>query len=258
MLLYRRGRPVLFFAFVGVFLVSSFAFAQDFDSLPRVEKKRPNSLKPGAWALQFQFSDNFRSFSGLQGFGVSVKYHFSRTNALRFGVGGSLSTSNFDHDARSFQADTVRQKRIGGSKGDGQSVDFAAQYVIYVAPQADVTFFFGSGPLVRFAHSEYDNEDSFSYGTSNGTRYYSSEEDRWNVGLSALSGAEWFATESISLHAEYGLSLEYQSASRVSKGIENSFDPYYGVRSFSYEAETSGHSVRFNLATVKFGLSVYF
>src|SRR3972149_5445120 len=128
MLLYRRGRPVLFFAFVGVFLVSSFAFARDFDSLPPVEKKRPNSLKPGAWALQFQISDNFRSFSGLQGFGVSVKYHFSRTNALRFGVGGGLSTSDFDDNFRSFQADTVRQRGVRDSEGDGENVDFAAQY----------------------------------------------------------------------------------------------------------------------------------
>ncbi len=258
MLPYRTGRPVLFLAFAGIFLISFPAFAQNSDSLPSIEKKRPNSLKPGTWALQFQISDNFRSFSGLQGFGVSVKHHFSRTNALRFGIGGSLSTSDFDDDARSFQADTVRQKRIGGSEGDAQSVDFAAQYVIYVAPQADVTFFFGSGPLVRFSHSKYDEVDGFSYGTTTGTRSYLTDEDRWTIGLAALSGAEWFATKSISLHAEYGLSLEYQSANRVSEGIENSYDPYYGARTYSYEAESSGHSVRFNLATVKLGLSVYF
>jgi hypothetical protein len=254
----RMGRPVLFLAFAGVFLLSPLTFAQNTDSLPSIEKKRPNSLKPGAWALQFQIIDNFRSFSGLQGFGVSVKYHFSRTNALRLGVGGSLSNSDSDADGRSFQADTVRQKTIGGNEGDTKGVDFAAQYVIYVAPLADVTFFFGSGPLVHFSQSVYDQEDGFSYGTTTGTRSYWTDDDRWTIGLSALSGAEWFATKSISLHAEYDLSLEYQSTKRVSKGIESSYDSYYGARTYSYESESSGHSTRFNLATVKFGLSVYF
>ncbi len=257
MLLYRRGRPVLFFAFVGVFLVSSLAFAQDSDSLRRVEKKRPNSLKPGAWALQFQISDNFRSFSGLQGFGVSVKYHFSRTNALRFGVGGGLSTSDFDDNFRSFQADTVRQRGVRDSEGDGENVDFAAQYVFYTSPGADVNFFFGTGPLIRFAHNQSVNQDNVSYGSSFGVRNYTRDETRWNVGASGIFGAEWFAIKSISFHAEYGVSLEYQSSDYSSKGTDTVTD-ISGTRVYSFESESSGSSIRFNLAIVKFGLSVYF
>ncbi|HLG93352.1 MAG TPA: hypothetical protein VI546_00785 [candidate division Zixibacteria bacterium] len=222
-----------------------------------IEKKRPNSLKPGAWALQFQISDNFRSFSGLQGFGVSVKHHFSRTKAIRFGIGGGLSTSDFDDNRRSFQADTVRQRGVAVGEGDGESVDLAAQYVFYTSPDAEVNFFFGTGPLVRFAHNQSLNLDNASYGSTYSVRNYTRDETRWNIGASSIFGAEWFAIKSISLHAEYGVSLEYQSSNYSSTGTDTVTD-ISGTRVYSYESESSGSSIRFNLATVKFGLSVYF
>lgn len=253
----RMSRLVLLFMFSGVFIFLPAAFAQPVDSLPPIEKKRPNSLKPGAWALQFQISDNFRSFSGLQGFGVSVKYHFSRTKALRFGVGGSLSSSDFDVSSRSLQADTIRQKGLRNSDMDGQSVDFAAQYVFYTAPDADVNFLFGLGPLVRYARNQWESVDNASYGNAVGVRNSTQKETMWNIGASGLFGAEWFAIKSISLHVEYGVSLEYQSRDFSSKGTDTITD-FSGTRTYSFEGEGSGGAVRLNLASVKFGLSVYF
>lgn len=255
---FRMGRPVFFLGFLGIFLISSPAFPQVSDSTPKTESQRPNSLKPGAWALQFQISDQFRSFSGLQGFGLSLKYHFTRAGALRFGVGLGLSTSDFDETSRRFLADTVRGKGAGTAEGDIQSVDFAAQYVLYVTLGREINLFLGTGPLVRYAHSRREGTDNSSSFGSTGWRNYIRKETQWNVGASGLFGAEWFANKSISLHAEYGISLTYQSQEFTGNGIETSSDPYRGTQTYSFEVKDNSHSLSFSLANVKFGLSVYF
>ncbi|MGH8005159.1 MAG: hypothetical protein ACRECJ_10610 [Limisphaerales bacterium] len=252
MLPHRTGRPVLFLAFAGIFLISSLTFAQNSDSLPPIEKKRPNSLKPGAWALQFQVADIF-SIRGFQGFGVSLKHHFSKSRAILFGAGSGLLTSDLDYSDKYFQADTMLQSVERGLESDRVSIDFSAQYIGYFSSESDVNFFLGSGPILRFSHQEIEEKNSSigynpAYQSSSNT-----DVDTWALGLTGILGSEWFAIKQISFIAEFITSLEYQSTKQEGTGIRQGPN---GLETSKNEA--TSHFLRFDLASAKFGFSVYF
>ena len=255
MLPYRTGRPVLFFALARVFLISSLTFAQNSDSLHPIEKKRSNSLAPGAWALQFQITQDF-TLNAFQGVLLSAKKHFSGKSAVRFGLGLSASMSDADNFFEQRNIDTIRQIRENESEANSRSFDIAFQYLVYPSPAARVNLFLGTGPFVRHSHSRVESEADdalFDTITFNYSYRNVSESNRWSVGAGGLLGAEWFATRVFSLHAEYGLTLEYTSTESRSTYT----DFYTGIPiTRRYESNQNGLTV--GPSMVKFGLSVYF
>lgn len=255
MLPYRTGRPVLFLAFAGVLLLSSLTFAQNPDSLPPIEKKCSNSLKPGAWALQFQITQDF-TLNAFQGVLLSAKKHFSDKSAFRFGLGLSASMSDADNFFEQRNIDTVRQIRENESESNTRSFDVALQYLFYPSPAARANLFLGTGPFVRHSHSRVESKADdalFDTVTFNYSYRNVSESNRWSVGVGGILGAEWFATRVFSLHTEYGLTLEYTSSE--SKSIYTDF--YTGIP-ITRRYETSQRGLNIGPSTVKFGLSVYF
>ncbi len=235
--------------FLAVVLSFSSTFAQTPDS---AKPARPNSLKPGAWALQFQVNDIF-SIRGFQGFGISLKHHFSKSQAIRFGIGSSFATSDFDGIGRSFQADTIRRRSDRDSESDRASVDVSAQYVGYFSPESDVGFFIGAGPLFRFAHADFKETGQFTDFGSTGEFSSSGDEDSWGIGISGVFGAEWFAAKRISFMAEYIMSVEHQTSTRESVSSRQST---FGTE--TVESKFTANSFRFDMASAKLGLSVYF
>ena len=241
MLFYQRGRSVLFWVFAGILLISSGAFAQNSDSLPPIEKKRPNSLKAGTWALQFQITQNFtlRDFHGMV---LSTKRHYSTRKAIRAGVGFSASAADYNDKFESFQNDTLMYSRYAYRETNGQSFDLVVQYVVYAPEDTKARFYFGFGPIGSFYRNKYNSTEDTGYRNSQ-------TSVNWAVGLSGPVGVEWFATENISLLAEYGLILKYNwlsSTSRSTSGTNTN------------RSKTTRCSLDVNPATVKFGLSVYF
>lgn len=237
----RTGRTVLLLAFTGLFLISSLAFAQDSDSLPSIEKKRPNSLKAGAWALQFQITQDF-TLKDFQGMLISAKRHYSKGKAIRFGIGLSASLTDSDDWYRSFQNDTI----VGGANSElennGQSVDLIGQYVIYRPTDAKASFYFGGGLVGSYSRSKSNSASSSGSRNSQTTQNFA-------IGLSGVFGAEWFATKNIGLLAEYGVTLKYnwtRSNYKSSSGI------------FSNTGVRIQRTIGINPAIVKLGLSVYF
>jgi len=75
----------------------------------------------------------------------------------------------------------------------------------------------------------------------------------WSLGLTGLVGVEWFVSKSISLHAEYRISLGYSQEKRE-----------YNRTTISQTGKsyiTGNETIKFRQLSsdgVRFGLSVYF
>jgi hypothetical protein len=237
----RTGRPVLFLAFAGVFLLSPLTFAQNTDSLPSIEKKRPNSLKPGAWALQFQITQDF-TLRDFQGMVISAKRHYSEGKAIRLGFGLRVNANSGKDEDEIFQIDTLVDSRSGHRESNTQAFDVTTQYVTHTGFSDRTKFYFGTGPLGSFSRSKYNS--SYSDGSRSSQTTIS-----WAVGMSTPLGVEWFATQNISFLAEYGLVVKY-SWSRITYRSSS------GI--VSNNRKSTQDSFDINPAIVKLGLSVYF
>jgi len=223
-----------------IFMVSSILVAQ--------EAERSNSLKEGAWAAQFQITGNF-TLSSFQGTALSIKRHYTEHTALRFGIGFGISTNTNDNDRSFSPVDTVGSTQ--SSDENSQNFDVRTQILYYPSPGSDVNFFFGAGPQVRYGRL---NSESESMNSSSGSTTFSKnvrEFTRWGIGLGGVFGVEWFATKSLSLHAEYSSSLEYvwsQSTQKLQSSTSSQSAAY----------EDTNKQFFISPAYVRFGLSAYF
>ena len=194
-----------------------------------------SSLRAGAWALLFQIGPDF-TLSNFSGATVSVKRHFSTRSALRAGL--NLSRNSLDLDSVS-QRDTLLIQQ--DSEHDQLSVGLDLEYLYYAAPASAVKLFFGAGPFFRFSSADQESSEA--------TNQVSTENDDRRLGMNGIVGVEWFATESIGIHAEYGFSAGHQSHDATrSTGSE------LGTERF----ELDGDGWFFGPRDVLFGASFYF
>jgi len=231
----RAGRTALLF--LAAVLSFSSVSAQTPDS---AKPTRANSLKPGAWALQFQITQDF-TLNAFQGLLLSAKHHFSNKKAVRIGLGLNASVGESKDLFRNFQSDTLLSSNSGFRESNGQGIDVTLQYLNYPSPNKSANFFYGIGLGGGFSRSKSNSR------SSNSTN--SSLTLQWNTGFSGAAGVEWFATEKISLQAEYGFTLRYRWLEQTSKSYSTI------LRS---EGKATQESINFDPSQVKFGLSVYF
>ena len=203
-----------------------------------------NSLKEGAWALQFQVIRNFQ-LASFQGSTISIKKHLSDGTALRAGV--SLGFSLLDREGTDYVNDTIVQSE--DSDDNMTSFGFVVQMIKYPNPLAATNLYYGVGPTFAYSHTkDYQVVEDPIDGDS---RSNDRRRTSWHAGMSSVIGIEWFPRSNISLLAEYGVSLYYE---RTRYTIETRYSPQ--ERTTKTEDNTDG----FVLAgsSVKFGLSVYF
>lgn len=205
------------------------------------ESKANNSLKDGAWALQFQIGSNF-TLNSFQGAVISAKRHYSDCIAVRVGVSGSLEFGNSKYNL----SDTTRTMALGENSFNTQSISLVGQYLVYPSPDARINVFFGGGPVFTFSR-RYNDSKSISL-----EHYQVFISKGWGVGGVGVFGVEWFASMEFSLHAEYDVSLQYfwdrgSSEYRLTQGDR-----------VLQTQENTSKSWRFYANSVKFGLSVYF
>lgn len=217
-----------------------------------------NSLHNGSWAFQFQIDNNF-TLKSFQGAIISAKRQYSENVAIRMGTSVSFSTSDDNRSGTSFQADTIFDSQSGGGSGNTQSLQLTAQYLYYPNPQGLVNVFLGAGPLIQFSRSHAEQNQARStpgnfISTDNATR----DSKSWAIGANALAGVEWFATKSISFHAEYGLSIQYVSTNETNSSNSRAELPPNPPSVRGSSGESSRKGWQFTGTSVKFGLSVYF
>ncbi len=200
-----------------------------------------NSLKKGSWAMQFQITDDF-NLDSFQGSTLSLKKHTSDGKAWRMGM--TLDFSTNDREDEIFYDDTLSNSQ--DQEANGQYVQLSIQRVFYSRPGNRASLFYGLGPMASYRHTE----------TTRTTDTYGGQTDEndskdWSAGLAGFVGVEWFATESISILAEYGAAFTYHHSDRTT--MSRRADPDQSRRN---ESETHGYD--FDPAAIKLGLSVYF
>ncbi len=214
-------------------------------------RTRANSLEEGAWSVQFGITDEI-ALKPFNSMGVSVKRQTSPRSAFRIGANIGLDIDNGDSDDVTSVADTVATGAVYERDDNSLLVQLDLLYMRYANPDADVNFFVGTGPLVRFERSD---EDLRKTRTSQGNtidevtgRY----ERTWRIGAIGVGGVEWFATRSISFHAEYRTWLSY-GRTKIDSETNRPGDPDY-LR----QVGTSNSFWDFHGNKVTFGMSLYF
>jgi len=212
-----------------------------------------NSLRKGAWALQFGIGRDF-TLVGFQGAIISVKHHISSDEAIR--LGASISFTFTDNTGlSSAQQDTIATRVSNSGDNNSLTVDLRLQYLYYPNPEAEINFFIGTGPLLMFSRSSSErndiNEQEQYFPRASITK---DMQKSWAVGLSGLAGVEWFFSRKFSLHAEYGVAVQYAWSNRT---YENSVSQTYVPNSIHFTSESNGKGWQFNYQSVNFGLSVY-
>ncbi|MFC2088283.1 hypothetical protein ACFLSX_01655 [Calditrichota bacterium] len=156
-------------------------------------------------SLQFRVY-NFISLSSFKGALLSYKYHSSDQNAFRFAVSIKARKWEEDESRDFFYYDTTLFNQNRDHKD--LAIEIIAQYLKYFNPKDEIILFFGIGPRAAFNIRAADNIDV----TASGDRYnyYTKNNDeRYQLGLTASFGLEWFFRKNMSLHAEYGVNAHY-------------------------------------------------
>ena len=215
-------------AFVLLILAAAHANAQSTETQAAGTQAAPkNSLVAGAWALQFKVDSDaiLSEFGGS----VAIKRHVSDRSAFRVGFDYGLSTGDRDWDGER------QNDRANGMIG------MFVDYLRYTDVTSPVNFFWGVGPFGSFYRSRDTIEQEFSETES--------VIKIWNAGISGRVGVEWFATRSLSFHAEYFGTAYYES--RTSESTTT-----HGETSDS--SEISDDEWRLSRGPVVLGLSAYF
>jgi hypothetical protein len=228
-----RGKATLSIAAVLLVTMIAPAYADDFE----------NSLRDGAWALQFGIGNDFR-LTNFEGSSIALKRHFSDRSAVRAIV---------DFDLWGGESDDGANSRVTSeSEYDRWDVDLTLLYQRYFAVTGRTAMFFGVGP--RWGYESRQDDDVTTYAATDSTDMLITmrkrEQDEWRIGGSVVVGGEWFASKAISLHAEYLAVILYRSATFWQA------DWVDGIVTSVNESDSSSWSV--NQGTVRFGLSVYF
>lgn len=209
-----------------VFFISSDLFSQSKSPDSSAAK---NSLHKGAWAVQFGIDKDF-TLTNFSGASFTIKRHFSKNIALRFGVSLRLS----DYDSRLNIADTL----ISGINGYENDFGFNLLMQYYLNPGKEFKVYFLAGPIFSYGYGKSSSASYNSY-TTNFTRKYIS------AGGEIGFGAEYFVFRTFSLFAEYSAYVAYSQV-----------EDYVSYELISSKLESS--STSFNFDNVRFGLSVYF
>ncbi len=202
---------------------------------------KKNSLIEGAWAMQFQIYGLVYLYP-FQGTTISVKKHLTDRSAVRAGVG-----ITFDISDESYNKDQLyyyNYFKYTSYEQHSYSLTVRGQYLFYLFGSTDVNLFVGSGPEISYSwgKNEYDGD----------TASYVSRNISTGLGISGVIGVEWFATSSISFHAEYSTIAKY-TRTDYKRELK-----YVNTALKSEINSSNGDYFKFNPNSVMFGVSLYF
>lgn len=204
------------------------------------------SLVEGAWAMQFSI-ERLLEIGAFEGQTLSIKKHTSDNRAWRLGL--DISLRNSDSNRRNYSSDTLVSHDDSGNKG--LTIGFSLNRLFYSNLWKKAAFFYGLGP--GYQNSRSTNEGT-SYRSDRSWNRTKTTNHSWVVSLNLVAGVEWFASEDVSFHAEYGSKLLYSELSREVLRTRQ-----FGDGSIQRSNSTSSNfTTRFGAMAVKFGLSVYF
>lgn len=170
---------------------------------------------------------------------VAVRQQVGERTGLRLGLTFSLSGgdggSTSDRQSTVTTADTSYTQTNAIDRtddGDQVAIEFDLLLIRHGRGDHAIRFFYGAGPVVGYRHDESSEdsvEESDVEGRTSSQSYVSTE---WSYGLRGLVGAEWFLTDSISVHAEYRAGLIYRNRDmeRVTVQVSEPLDDQFPYR----------------------------
>jgi hypothetical protein len=245
-----RLSSFIFVMLAAAFFFEPIAHGQD-------QSRAVNSLREGAWALQFGIRNNF-TLGSFQGATIAAQYHLSSTHALRAGVFVGGNVGDGTNLGTRLYADTIGSSTSNNNSSNSINVSLTVQYVWYTNPQGAVQFYGGVGPSVYYNH-RHDEQEQIRNEIANGYWTKTSAtltNNSWGVGTTGVAGVEWFAAEWFALHAEYAESINYSWSSNESEAKTTWSSP--GSARTTDKTTGSGKGWSLNSLGVNFGLSIYF
>jgi hypothetical protein len=216
---------------IACLVLPSLALSAPADSTSAANTPR-NSLRGGAWALQFDINGQLLSIDSFAG-GLSLKRHFSPRSALRFGVGVSAAS-------RDLNTETGIAREVNENSA-GTFLEVA--YQRYTNPDAVVHLYWTVGP--RVSYSNVTNESTTE------SLYRREEDKQWAVEGIASLGTEWFLARQFSFHGEFFARGGYVSEKQTFESKTT------GQPSNKATQENTGWSGGIS-NSVRLGMSVYF
>lgn len=205
-------------------------------------EKPKTSISGGSMALQFSVAGDLFNldFNALQGSVISLKYHLSDLNAIRFGVSFDGTFEDYAYD-RTHLTDETRKEEQDDDVTFGLRLQFLHHFL---RPDRPVAGYVGIGPKFDYYYSQH-LEQFFPTGI---IEY---ETRATTVGGTALIGIEWFPVHYASLLLEYSVDAEYywdEVTSLTGSPLDGSH---------IHTSQKLNH-YRVSANAVQLGLSVYF
>ena len=223
-------RTILFSIINGMFFLNMLLLAQ--------EKEETQYLTDSSKSIQFGIT-SFLSPAAFNNKSISYKTNLSTISAIRIGIIISGSHQNDDTKYVGYTNDTlISRKNSSYNRSPNINLALSVQYLLYIPTQSQFYLFYGAGPEVEYSRSEmnYDVNTSRS------------------IGIAGMLGAEWFASQRFSLHAEY--------ITNASLSFESHVDWYssttIGGSAKEERWETKSTIWSLHSSRVLFGASIYF
>jgi opacity protein-like surface antigen len=208
--------------------------------------------------------DRLLAFDGAM---VAVRQQIGERTGLRLGLTFSLSgideESTSDSQSTVTSADTSYTQTIANEgTGDDDEVALEPDLLLIRHGRSDhaIRFFYGAGPVFGYRHEEMSEASVEEREVEGRTSSRSFVSTTWSYGLRGLVGAEWFLTDSISVHAEYRAGVTYRTrdVERVTLQVREPLDDQLPHRrdEISTTSESDGWTVASHGARV--GVSLFF
>ncbi|MDD3643632.1 MAG: hypothetical protein PHQ19_09250 [Candidatus Krumholzibacteria bacterium] len=204
----RRGHLVL----IAVLTAAAWtAPVRSQEGPPPENDATANSLRPGAWAIQFLVEGGSTNIFGVTD--LSVKRHLTKRSAVRIGVRVDVNfeDSNSEFDLVFLEAEDEWSEEETKLDSDNLTVLFEALYLGYLRHEGRLSIFAGAGPVTGYLSSSSDRVRTIRYADGSSlVETFTDSDSGWTAGGLGLIGAEYFITKSFSIHTEYRVSLLYQ------------------------------------------------
>jgi opacity protein-like surface antigen len=208
--------------------------------------------------------DRLLSFDGAM---VAVRQQMGERTGLRLGLSfswldGSSETTSAEELDLIFPDSTTTDLETSDRDQDSKDVELDLDLLLIRHTEGGhaVRFFYGAGPVIGYERDKDTNESVDEYDIGTRTRTEVRESTTWRFGLRALVGAEWFLTETISVHAEYRAGAVYSDSEYDEVAVQVVDSGYDQIPIQRITQSRTGDSSGWTVAShgAKVGVSLFF
>ncbi len=201
----------------------------------------------GMQAVQFSVGSHL-SLSAFQGQMFSYQRFLTDNRAIRVAGGLSLDLDDEEIDVEFYSAEDTGSAEASTWYYSGT----LKLQMLFYRGDGPLRFYWGAGPKVTYTDSHHESVRYSIYDDELSFTYYTSDTDRWELGLQGFAGVEWFMNEMFSLLAEYSVAGMYKFEDAIEQRIYEDDAPS------NRRIDTTTRSPQFTSDGVRVGLSARF